>query len=71
MHAYMHVLRHTTLHYMWHLSKHMRISVDVHAYEEDRLLSYAPCSLAEVDRRFRAAYCIHHYEIRGSIAQVI
>jgi hypothetical protein len=31
----------------------------------------APCSLAEVERRFRAAYCIHHYEIRGAIAQVI
>jgi hypothetical protein len=29
-------------------------------YEEDCLLDIAPCSLAEVYRRFRGACCLHH-----------
>jgi hypothetical protein len=40
----------------------------------------APCSLVEIDRRFRDAYCLHHrpddegnkhlYEIHGAISQM-
>jgi hypothetical protein len=28
-------------------------------YEDDCLLDDAPCSLVEIDRRFRGAYCLN------------
>jgi hypothetical protein len=31
--------------------------------ENDSFLEHAPCSLVEVDRRFRDAYCLHHHDI--------
>jgi hypothetical protein len=31
-----------------------------HTNEDDSLLGYVPCSLVEVDRHFRDAYCLHY-----------
>jgi len=36
-------------------------------YEDDSFLGHAePCSLVEVNRRFRDAYCLHHSGDEGS-----